>query len=252
MSRKLFLIVGLTALSISPAIADVIEVTVDGSVSGSGTATTDCGLLSPEPPECVPSPGGPPVDAVSYSFASTNTQLGTFSDSGSATGVNGSAEGQASQDVTAMSDSIGITLSASHTIQGAVLYYSGTESDSVTVDFDLTSLSEASLSGSGFIEPGMFAPAAGELLDSNGNVILTVPNSPAGVTVLLQPGLYELSTGAQVFPTGGGPSGGGTFTDLQLDFGGTFTPVPEPRGALFAVLFFGLLVARFVSRRRAV
>lgn len=252
MPRKMVLIVGLCIVASSPAVADIIDVTVNGTVSGSGTAIIDCGYPPPPGSDCTPAIDGlvPPTETVSYNFK------GGASDSGSATSTvaPGFIEGQASQDITVTDDSISILLSAGHTVAiGELLTFFGTESNDVTVDFDLTSPSEATLSGGGFTDPLCVCPDAGELLDSDGNVILTAPNTGFPVSVLLQPGSYELSTGAQAFPSGDLAAAEGTFTDLQWALDASFAPVPtpEPRGALFAALFLGLLVAGFVSRRRA-
>jgi hypothetical protein len=228
-----------------PASADVMDVTVDGSVSGNGSVTVECALGTPG---CVPGgplPGGG-LFTSDYSFNSTNTQL-TFSDSGSVTSPIFSvatASSFASQNVSATSESLGFVLTGGHSATGP--FYTAFESDTISVGFDLTESSMVQLTGGGF---GV-SSNVGELLDSDGNVILVIPNSPVPVSALLAPGTYTLQ---------GSASGGGTgtafapvdTTDFNFGVGADFTPVatPELQGAPLAAVS-ATLVGVFAASRR--
>ena len=81
MLRNLCMMIGFVALGIGPALPDVIDVTVNGTASGSGDLQYVCGLATPG---CVQDDGLPPLFTVPYSFSGTNTQLGSFGAFGNA------------------------------------------------------------------------------------------------------------------------------------------------------------------------
>ena len=62
--------VAAVSFSVAPALADVVDITVSGAVSGSGTAFSACGACD----------GG--FDVHSFDFTGSNSQLGSFSASG--------------------------------------------------------------------------------------------------------------------------------------------------------------------------
>jgi hypothetical protein len=229
-------------LAISPAFADIINVTVNGSVSGSGSVTVACAEGTPG---CM---GGRLT--VPYSFSSSNTSLGAFSDSGSATAPNfpASVSSFVSQDSSATTDTLDIMLMGGHSAANAPLFFAS-ESGSISVSFDLTEASLIDLSGGGF----GIGPDVGELLDSQGNVILTLPNSPAHVFADLEPGTYSIEASA----SGGGS---GTFVgnvnviDFQSSLDASFTalPIPEPKGTPFAALLGALIGACALARTRRI
>ena len=111
----------------------------------------------------------------------------------------------------------------------------------------MTELSQVQLSGSG-VNPGDLLPNVGELLDSQGNVILTIPNSPNGVLTVLEPGMYQLAASVEGggFGSLGHPS---STTDFVLSMKGDFKPVPEPRNASLAALL-AIALGGLVSRLR--
>src|ERR1700733_4865296 len=80
MMHRLFLVIGLGLLAIGPTLADVVNVTVNGSVSGSGSVTTYC-LENLGSPECSAN-GSNQMETFPFSFSATNTRLGSFGASG--------------------------------------------------------------------------------------------------------------------------------------------------------------------------
>jgi hypothetical protein len=238
MAPNIFLIVGLSTFAIGPALADVTDVTVSGSVSGSGTLSVEC--FTPGVGDCpLPTVGLAPHETVMYSF-SGNTQ-----GSGGAMPPDVPAsfiEAYADQDITATSDDISVTVSAGFSAQGVALFVDTSETDDVLVSFDLTQASLVTF-GAGVGE------VADELLDSNGNVIATIPSSSATL-VTLTSGMYTLKVDASGGTMEAIPGGQLNITDLQYTLDASFAPVPEPSGVPFAA-FLGLLIACIVSRPRA-
>lgn len=225
MLQRLCSLIWLGALTISTASPDIVDVSVKGPVSGSGGVTVAC--------------AGNPFTTFPYSFSATNTSLDSFGDSGSATGApcfpSAFASSFADQYTSATSNALDITLTGGHSAIFAP-FYMASESDNISVSFDLTEPSMAELSGGGF----GIGPEVGELLDSKGDVILTLPISSYPVFGDLGPGTYKLQAGA---------SGGGSgvfavdvnIVDFELGLDASFTPIPEPRGIfLTAILLAGL------------
>ena len=70
-------LVALFFFALAPAFADLVNVTVDGTVTGSGMVAVRCDRC-----------GGPGED--SFSFAGSNAQVGTFSKSGQASFISNS------------------------------------------------------------------------------------------------------------------------------------------------------------------
>lgn len=198
MSRKIAVIVALCTLATSPAVADIVDVSVNGSVSGSGSITVACALSTPGCREVAP---GTYLLTNSYSFSATNTALGSFGDSGSATGAPSFppafVSSYAGQDTSATSDALEIMLTGGHSAMFAPSYMTS-ETDTISVSFDPTKPSMIELSGGGF----GIGPDVGELLDSEGDVILTLPNSPLPVFGDLGPGTYELQAAASATESG--------------------------------------------------
>jgi hypothetical protein len=75
MMRRLLLLIGLGSLAIGPALPDIIDVAVNGSVSGSGELTFAC---APVTPGCASNRVSGYFLSIPYSFSGTNTQLGEF------------------------------------------------------------------------------------------------------------------------------------------------------------------------------
>jgi hypothetical protein len=242
MLKRISFLIGLAALATGPALADVIDVIVDGSVSGSGSVSVACGITTPG---CEPIGDGRYRLTSSYTFAGSNTELGPFDDSGSATSpiFPASVGGYADQDTTATSDTLNIELMGGHFASTSPTY-TASESDTVSVSFDLTERSLIELSGGAYAFPSEPSDV-GELLDSNGNEILVLPNSPSSVFADLGPGLYRLDASA----SGGGQGGLVSFvddTDFDLNLDATFSPiaVPEPRWVLFAA-FLAIMIGGY-------
>src|SRR5579863_2316004 len=130
MPRSLCLFVGLVLLASRPALPDVIDVTVDGSVSGSGGFLVGC---APSTPGCTFYQGGGYFLNIPYSFSGANTQLGSFHVSGStdSSGFPATMEGYADQDTVASTtptgDALNITLLGGYSESNAP-FYNGSES----------------------------------------------------------------------------------------------------------------------------
>jgi hypothetical protein len=250
MWRNLWTMIGLGALMIGPALPDVVDVTVNGSLSGSGGMTTECFQLGPN---CVGTFGMPPyLETVPYSYSATNTQLGTaFEISGyavgTAPGALGSLEYHGFQEVTATADSLDIALEAGQMPDG-VLSWDGTAAETISLGFELTEESVIQLDVSPF---GPLGTNSGDLLDSQGNVIFAMPFPFGSASAVLAPGTYYMDASV-----GGSASGfmgnGNNVEDFAWMLNSTFTPVatPEPPVAFFAALLAMMLGAHEVSRRR--
>ena len=254
MLRSLCVLIGLGSIVVGPARADIINVTVNGTVSGSLLGQTECD--NPSPPDCVQiAPPGPSFQTFQSSFSGTNTQLGAFSASGSAISTGqafpASVQGFADQNTTATANTLDIELSGGHSTSAVTLFVVS-ENDNISVSFDVTKESVMGI----FSRVSGMATNGGELLDSKGNVILTIPinaypfNQPP--PTILQPGTYqfEASVSGGEFSTSFPPNGSAVDFDLLLDTSFTPVPTPEPREALLAALLATMLSGYVVSRRR--
>ena len=244
MLRYFCMMIGVVALGIGPALPDVIDVTVDGTGSGSGDLQYVCSLVTPG---CVQNDGGPPLFTVPYSFSRTNTLLGAFDASGGAGSFPWSVDGFADQNTVATSHSVFVTLTGGYSATAP--FYSTSESDNISVSFDVTQESVIQLSGVLLLGS---AANAGELLDSDGNVILTVPLAPGSepITAVVQPGMYQVDASADA-SSNGSFADNLSVTNLRLLMEADVTPVvPEPRWTVFAALLATVLGGYAVSRRR--
>ena len=229
MLRRLRILLALGFLIASPALADVItDVTVSGSVSGTGNLTVVCYFSGSPPPGCYQVVPGRYIQNVSTSFSATNTQLGDFSDSSQ---VSGGFPPiylviSASQSTTATADSLSSDLFTVFSIPPAGAGgYDVRIQNSIVIGFDLTTESLLQVSG--------YFGSDSQLLDSNGNPIVGCCSS----SLVLEPGMYEFTqslplTAAGSFLTCGG--GCGHVSGSVLD--AKFTPIPEPRWAGFTLL----------------
>lgn len=244
MVRTVCLVIGLGLLATSPALPDVVGVTVNGTASGTGYGETECespDYTGPLPLGCVEEPGPFYVNSFGFNFNQINTQLGAFGPSGYASGLNGAyISGYASQDTTATADAIDVVLTAGF-FGNALLSSDVSVQDNIAVSFDLTSESEIQLTGD--ILAGL-GPNTGELLDSMGNPILGIPFAGDTASLVLAPGIYQLV--ASVDEEGSANSGSYYYSDLNANF----TPVPEPRLALLAAFLSIVLGGYVMSRRR--
>lgn len=255
MMRRLFLLIGLGLSAIGPALPDIINnVTVNGSVTGSGAVSTICQQGAPE---CLPVIGGTNLASFTFSFSAVNSQLGEFSASGgvSSTGPpetdTASIDASESQNTTATAGALDITLGMTDATSGAVFGFSVDLLDSVAVGFYLTEESEIQLTGNlffGFDPP--LSVNTGELLDSKDNVILVVPSFGGNfsASAVLQPGMYILNDSVE-----NGAAGGESGLDqlFEADLNASFTPIPEPRWIIIATLLAALLGRYVASHRHA-
>jgi hypothetical protein len=251
MRRNLCTVIGLGALMIGPALPDVVDVTVNGSLSGSGGMTTECTQLGPN---CVGTFGMPPLlETVPYSYSATNTQLGTAFDTsgeavGTAPGAQGALDYHAFQEVTATADNLDIALEAGQMPDG-VLSWDGTATQTISLGFELTEESVIQLDVSPF---GPLGTNSGDLLDSHGNVILNMPFPFGSTSAVLAPGTYYMDASASGSANGFIMGDGNNVEDFAWMLNSTFTPVatPEPPVAFFAALLAMMLGGYEVSRRR--
>ncbi len=237
MLRRLWVVIGLGAMAVGPAMPDLVNVTaVDSSVSGSGYVAYFCGITTPG---CTYYPGIGYMLNVPYSFSGVNSGFGSAESP-----PWGPVSGYAGVNTTTTADSLAIMLMGGHSDYAAP-FYGNTENASVSVSFDLTEQSLIQLTG--YPDPNVTA----ELLDSNGNVILALP-FPSSPTLLL-PGSYLLDASA-ASNTFGAFGGQISVIDFNENLTANFTPVPvpEPRFAFLATLLATMLGGFAASRRRRV
>jgi hypothetical protein len=249
--HRSFLVIGLGLLAIGPILADIVNVTVNGSVSGSGSVTTYCLV-----PECM-TPDSGQFTSFPFSFSATNTQLGLFAASGGASSTGppetdpASVQADLFENTTATADALEITLSQDVNSGGVAFSADATLNESIAVSFNLTEESKIQLSD---IFGGDGSPTNSvDLLDSKGNVILVVPCgmfSCSTVSTVLPPGTYQLD---ESFDNDGSVRGEGGEEDFSSDLNAGFTPVvPEPRWTIIATLLVALLGGYVMSRRETV
>ena len=227
MLRRLRILLALGFLIASPALADVItDVTVNGSISGTGTMTLRCFFQGSPPPGCYQVVPGRYIQNVNTSFSTTNTQLGNLSNSSLGTGVGPTdLHLSASQSTAATADSLSVDLFTSFSIFpiGAVINgYHVDLQNSIAVGFDLTT--ESLLQVSGFL---FFGDT--QLFDSNGNPLFTGPCCSG--PLILEPGMYQFTQSLPITRGASFPFGDpGIRTNIESVLDAKFTPIPEPRG----------------------
>ncbi len=224
------------------ALPDVINVSANSSVSGSGYLTFYCGVTTPG---CVIPPG-----IATYTYSFSGTDYGSASVSSSIPPW-GPVSGTASVTTTTTTDSLDINLSGYHGGQNAP-FYGGNESASTSVSFDLSAPSLMQLTTSGFSDTGP-SSYSDQLLDSHGNVILSPSFGFSNSSTLLAAGTYTWD----ISLAGGGM---GAFcvscdqTDFDFQINTSFAPVPtpEPRGAIVGALLAAMLSGYVLSQRRGI
>jgi len=236
-------LVALFPFALAPAWADAVAITavaVNGSVTGSGSVSVRCDSC----------PGG--AGEGGFSFAGSNTQVGTFSKSvqGSFTDISGrsaTVSGSAEQATAASATSVGVDFQDSAIFDGVGAEWSALASlsNQYTLGFTLTTQSLMRLSGSG----GMQWYLSGAGLN------IGPLFGPFDQTFTADPGDYMLTVSdmmnliGQPSPIGGGASTHFEQTD-QLSLTADFTPiVPEPRWTVGLLASF-LILCHFVSCRR--
>jgi hypothetical protein len=247
--RRSFFAIGLGLLVIGPVLADIVNVTVNGSVSASGSVTTYCLV-----PECMTPDSGQFV-SFPFSFSATNTQLGVFEASGGASSTgppetdSASVQADVFENTSATADALEITLSQNVMSGGVAPSAEATLNESIAVSFKLTEESKIQLTDNPEEEASSINSV--ELLDSKGNVMLVVPCGNfvcSTVSTVLQPGTYQLDDS---FDNDSGAFFGVDGAQFSSDLKASFTPaVPEPRWTIIATLLAALLGGYVMSRRK--
>ncbi len=222
-----------------PAYADIINVNFVGTGSGSGTVNIICDL------------GEGCSD--SFSFSGTNTQLGTFSQSGqaSAEGTNErvlTAHGLVQQTTQVTSNSFAIDLLSQFTIDdiaGLEWGVSWRLSNNYFMNFTLTTKSSMHVTSS------LTSEGLGDVLFQYSDVpgLVTIPFGPLDQTLTLEPGPYQFE-----FFSGGsfqrGPMGGENDL-LSLSLNADFTSIPEPDWTPIIAGLIGIGCCAIRQRQRA-
>jgi hypothetical protein len=218
----------LGSLAVSPAFPDIItNVSVLGSVSGTGTTTGECGVYAPgtQPPECTVNPvPGLYFESDPFSFSGTNIQLGFFDQVGQGTGRGSSLGAAASQTTSAAPDSLLISLVNTIDPIGPGQFFAVALDNEISLTFTLTVESLVQLT-----DLADDVSISNQLLDSHGNVIFVLPSN-GSPSLVLQPGTYEfkdsLSNGCSFCGQMGNE------LDVGLEVNAQFTAIiPEPRWA---------------------
>jgi hypothetical protein len=249
------LVVTLVCAGSAPALADIINVGVNASVSGSGTMTVECGVALVNPPAgCINVFMNLYQAFVPLSFTSTTaTTLGTVSGGTTATftfGIGGPVLGSTATegDLTTASNLLGVpNILTARLIDQAVIETQGTilnivASVSGTADFtfDLTaeSLMQVGASVDAGLPGGAPGSSSGTLLGPMG-LNLAIPSG--GASVVLGPGSYELDETLTNSFTAGSSGFLGNSDVGSVDFGATFQVIPEPRWTFFAPVLLVVL-----------
>jgi hypothetical protein len=235
-------VVVLGVLTMRPCFSDVVSLSVNGSVSGTGEVgyeTMSSGF-----------------QGNSFTLSGTNTSLGSFSTSGGASftlkpfGFTNSLNVVADQDTVAFSNLIELATVTTQTPGGDLSvggslgissFWSAQVDSDLSTSFNLTVESVVTLSAN---ELGL---STGELRDSMGDVLATFTNSsPLTMSLTLAPGSYTLEQNSK----DGASASGASSPQMQVNvLAGIFQPVPEPRGAAVVGTLM-VLFALIVSRRR--
>ena len=257
--RSILFFAGICSFAAIPALADLVNVSVNGTVSASGSLSAVCNP-NDDTPGCMPGGGGvPPLVTTPFSFSASDTQLGSFSQSWNATTIiGGSVQPFADESTSvclaspslgcppASGDGLYVDLTGGHS--ALAISYSSQETEMMTMSFQLTDPTEVTLYSS---VPLGSTTNGGEILDSSGtHVLLGVPVN-GDASTFLPAGSYELYVSDS-----GGASGSSfqssSITDSQLYLTAQFAPVPtpEPRAASIVTLLFGAIFGSLLRRRR--
>lgn len=257
--RSMLFCAAICSLATIPALADLVNVSVNGTVSASGSVSAVCNP-NDDTPGCMPGGGGvPPLVTTPFSFSASDTLLGSFSQSWSATTIIGGLVQPFADENTSLclappssgcppasGDGLYVELTGGHS--GAAISYTTQETEMMTMNFQLTDPTDVTLYSS---VPLGSTTNGGEILDSSGtNVLLSVPlNSDA--STFLPAGSYEL------YVSDSGQASGslfepGSVTDSQLYLTAQFAPVPtpEPRTASITALLSAAVCGFMLRRRR--
>lgn len=249
---RILCVVMLLGIAAGTALADVIDVTVNGSVSGSGFTQGPCTLGSPG---CTAEPSGPARTTIPFSLSGTDTQLGSSSFTSNPT-LNGSSVFATEDTVFCIpqgivncppgtGEALYIDLTDGYNPGGSLTFVSSA-TESMSISFSLTDPSLVTLYGGEILGT---ASNGGEVLDSMGNIILQPPVL-GDASAVLQPGAYQLD--ASVGATDQVEfSQSGDITNSELFLTAQFSPVPTPesRWTILAALLPAILAGYVLSHR---
>jgi hypothetical protein len=238
MRQNLAALIALFPIVLAPALADVVDVTVDGTVTGSGTVTVRCDSC----------PGSAGFGG--FSFSGSNAQVGAFSKfgEGSFTDISGrsaTVSGLTTQVTAASATSVSVDFQVSAIVDGVGREWgAGADlSNLYKLGFTLTTASWTHLSAAwelgGGSNEGWFLDGAGvHLFSSVGSF---------DETFFADPGRYNLT----IFDTkdfGAGPGEVRTHVEStdRLSLTADFTAVPEPRWTAVLLALF-LILWQFVT-----
>jgi hypothetical protein len=201
MLRSVCIATVLGALTVSPILADIVNVAVNGTVSGSGSVTVECGVGLINPPAgCVDVSMGLYLDTTSFSFSGTNSDQLLYGTSASEPPdsqypllLASPYQNTFVDDYAAGTLDIFLGDNYSYSVGNSgfgATSFQLNENDNISVAFELTEASMALLD-LGSVLGG--ASGSAELLDSAGNVIASFPSVGTGASLdLLEPGAYQL------------------------------------------------------------
>ena len=238
--------------TVSPALADLVDVTVSGDAGANGVVGARC--EPPGPPAC-PNPGQE-FDSEPLTFFGTNNNQDNFTISGSVTAASRatlSASAQQITDVSPNNISVDLQEVATTDVLGAE-WGAGAEDNaplmlsSYFLDFTLTTESSIQVTKTG-CSSGVYTLCV--LDNSDGSINIPLTN---GGLFTLEPGAYVLTLHNELNATFGPPEEHET-ANSGLLVTADFTPVvPEPRLSIFVpVAMLGAMSARgwIRFRRRA-
>jgi hypothetical protein len=255
MWRNYAVLLAIASFSVSPALADLVDVTVSGGADFSGSVVARCeGLPNPS----CPNPGQG-FDQEFLLFAGTNNNQDNFSASDSVTADNRVTLSTSVQQITDVSaNSISVDLQSLATVDAfgaewGAGYNGGPPPlilNAYLLDFTLTTESGVFLTGLGECSGGN-----GCYLE-NGDGSINIPITSGNQSFTLGPGAYSLTLHNELDAVFG-PDGYGcsppvcnSMASSGLSLTADFTPiVPEPRWASFLLATL-LVVAVYASGRR--
>ncbi len=222
--------------------ADVVPISVSQQFSGSGSAAI-CALT--------PMPGCVVLDSASFNLADTNPGSATASANGFT--VESSASGSQTSSITANDINLQM-LSLSHV--GGSVKRGGADSqitNEFDLEFDLTTPSILHLTGSfeTFVTGVPVSFNAGLSLSGLGIDFHAPSFEPFDLSLLLAPGIYDLSAVANMENSFGSNSGGFLDSGARMSLDASFTPVPEPFWAPVVPSLLLLTVYIGFHRRRS-
>jgi hypothetical protein len=257
--RSMLFLATICFLAAIPALADLVNVSVNGTVSASGSLSAVCNP-NDDTPGCMPGWNGvPPLVTTPFSFSAPDSLFGSFSQSWSATTIIGGLVQPFADENTSLclatpsvscppasGDGLYVQLTGGHS--ALAISYSTQETEMMTLSFELTDPTDVTLYRSVFSGS---TTNPGEILDSSGtNVLLSVPLN-GDASTFLPAGSYELYV-SDSGRASGSSFESGSVTDSQLYLTAQFArvPTPEPRTASITALLSAAIFGFLWCRRR--